>query len=103
MTSQFDGVEQFTVFCSEPMAVVARRRGCSESLRHRVDPMKMTASEIRVVRLLAQGNSNKEIARLMKISIDGVKYHLKNAYQKLGARQRVHAVIRARETGILSP
>ena len=52
----------------------------------------LTPREARVLDLLKEGLSNKQIARSIAISEQTVKYHLKNLYVKLGAQGRTHAV-----------
>jgi DNA-binding NarL/FixJ family response regulator len=48
--------------------------------------------ETQVLRLLASGGDNKEIADLLHVSNETVKTHLANIYRKLGAEGRAHAV-----------
>ena len=55
-----------------------------------------------VLRLLANGLSNKLIARSMDISEETVKWHIKNLFAKLNAGTRKHAVDRARLLGLLT-
>ena len=50
---------------------------------------------------LAAGRSNKEIARRLAVSPNTVKTHLARLYEKLGAERRTDAVNRARELGII--
>jgi two-component system nitrate/nitrite response regulator NarL len=52
----------------------------------------LTPSEIEGLNLLAQGRTNKEIARELGIPGDTLKMHLSSAYRKLGATNRVEAV-----------
>jgi DNA-binding NarL/FixJ family response regulator len=52
----------------------------------------LTAREIDVLRLIADGNANKEIAALLSITEETVKGHVKNILAKLGANDRTHAV-----------
>ena len=59
--------------------------------------------EISVLQLLGRGLSNREIAKKMYISEGSVKAYLANACTKLGVRDRLQAVIRGFELGIVSP
>jgi ATP/maltotriose-dependent transcriptional regulator MalT len=57
--------------------------------------------EEEVIRGIAQGKSNKEIARDLDLVDNTIKFHLRNIYRKLGVKKRVPAVKKARELGIL--
>lgn len=57
--------------------------------------------EAAVLRELAAGWSNKEIARRLDVSPNTVKTHLARLYEKLGAARRTDAVRRARELGLV--
>jgi LuxR family maltose regulon positive regulatory protein len=61
----------------------------------------LTERELDVLRLLAAGQSNPEIARALYIEANTVKTHVKSLYGKLGVHSRVQAVQRARELGCL--
>ncbi|ATE63177.1 response regulator transcription factor [Rhizorhabdus dicambivorans] len=61
----------------------------------------ISARELEVLRELAAGHSNKQIARLLAISPNTVKTHVARLYEKLGAARRTDALARARELGIL--
>src|SRR5207302_1332242 len=52
----------------------------------------LTSREIDVLRLIASGNANKEIASRLSIAEDTVKSHITNIFGKLGANDRTHAV-----------
>jgi two-component system response regulator DegU len=54
-----------------------------------------------VLQLLAEGNSTPEIATHLFISQKTVKNHLASIYEKIDARDRTHAVIRAVKMGII--
>jgi non-specific serine/threonine protein kinase len=54
-------------------------------------PDGLTAREVEVLRLLAAGHSNPEIAAALVLSVKTVERHLANAYVKIGARSRVEA------------
>lgn len=61
----------------------------------------LTAQETKVLALMAEGLANKEIADRMALHIETVKFHIKNAYRKLGANNRVQAVQQARQRNFL--
>ncbi len=52
----------------------------------------LTGRERRLVEMLAQGLSNKELARELDISLNTVKFHLRNIFDKLSVRSRTQAV-----------
>ncbi len=61
----------------------------------------LSARELEVLRLVATGSSNKEIANTLVIAEGTVKNHLTSILSKLQARDRMQAVIRAKELGII--
>ena len=62
---------------------------------------KLSERELGLLRLVADGLSNRAIARELSISENTVKYHLKNIFQKLNAQNRTEAVTIALQIGIL--
>jgi DNA-binding NarL/FixJ family response regulator len=61
----------------------------------------LTPREIVVLRLVAAGNSNKEIGAQLSLTEVTVKSHIKNVLAKLGAHDRTHAVTIALKRGII--
>ncbi len=61
----------------------------------------LTPRELDVLRLVAQGLGNKEIAAELDLSTHTVKYHLASVLAKLGVRSRTEAVSRGIRTGLL--
>ena len=57
--------------------------------------------EVRVLRLIAEGNSNKEIAAVLSVSEDSVKGQVRNILSKLGANDRTHAAMIGVKRGII--
>lgn len=58
--------------------------------------------ELEVLKEIAAGHSNKEIATRLHIAPSTVKTHVASLYAKLGARRRTDATRRARELGLLA-
>jgi DNA-binding CsgD family transcriptional regulator len=57
----------------------------------------LTPRELEVLAALAEGMTNKAIARHLNISLHTVKFHLESLFRKLGARTRTEAVAKASE------
>jgi LuxR family maltose regulon positive regulatory protein len=64
-----------------------------------VEPL--TPRELEILRLIAAGMRNQEIAEQLFISLATVKRHIANAYGKLGVSHRMEAVVRANELNLL--
>jgi len=62
---------------------------------------ELSSREIDVVRLIAAGNANKQIADKLSIGETTVKNHISNILSKLGANDRAHAVTIALQRGII--
>ncbi len=70
--------------------------------RERDDTHELTARELDVLRLLAQGQQNKEIAADLVISERTVKFHVSSILSKLGAGNRTEAVKLAAQQGLIA-
>ncbi len=68
-----------------------------------LDAAGLTDREADVLRLVAHGLSNAEIAEQLIVSLETVKTHVAHVLTKLDARDRTQAVIRAYETGFITP
>lgn len=64
-----------------------------------VERLGLTARELEVVRLIAQGHSNTEIAAELFVSDATVKTHINHIFSKLGARDRSQVIIKAHQLG----
>jgi DNA-binding NarL/FixJ family response regulator len=61
----------------------------------------LTPAEVRVLRLIAQGNANKEIAEQLSVSEETVKGQVRNILSKLNAKDRTKAAMIGVKRGII--
>ncbi len=92
------------------LAPTVTRRLISEfAAQHRADPppkaalAALTPRETQVLRLVAEGLSNPEIAARLTVSEETIKTHVSRMLAKLGLRDRTQAVVAAYETGLVVP
>ena len=86
-------------------AVSSGRRALSPEVSHEIathatDDL-LTPAEINVLRLIAAGNANKEIADQLSVTEETVKSRVKSILSKLGANDRTHAAIIGLKRGII--
>jgi DNA-binding NarL/FixJ family response regulator len=62
----------------------------------------LTERELEIVRLVGEGHSNRELARLLWVTEQTVKFHLTNVYRKIGVSNRTEASRWAQAHGLLS-
>lgn len=63
-------------------------------------PVQLTGRERQVLNLVRQGETNATIAAALSISTSTVEFHLKNVFDKLGARSRTDALFRAEQEAL---
>lgn len=93
-----------------PVASASMQSQAAPDTRQSSTPMRqvvaasglLTPKESEILGLLNNGMSNKLIAKVMEISDETVKWHLKNLFSKLSAGTRTHAVGRARLLGLIA-
>jgi DNA-binding NarL/FixJ family response regulator len=86
-------------------ALTQRLLAATNGLRVKFDslpsPDPLTDREVEVVRLMAGGYSNREIAHALCTAEGTVKNHVSNILSKMGVRDRTRAVLKALEAGLL--
>jgi two-component system, NarL family, response regulator LiaR len=81
-----------------------RQQPLSQAKKRRAPtPEELTPQEVEVLRLLAQGRTNPQIARTVLSSVSSVKIHVQNIISKLGVSDRTQAAVRAIELGLFEP
>ena len=69
---------------------------------HRADP-SLSAREMDILRLLAGGQKNQEMARVLGLSIATIKSHLYHLFKKIGVSDRTQAVLWATRNSLIPP
>jgi LuxR family maltose regulon positive regulatory protein len=64
-------------------------------------PVCLSAREIEVLALIAEGKSNQEISAQLYLALNTVKSHAYNIYAKLEVKKRTQAVLKARQLGLI--
>jgi DNA-binding NarL/FixJ family response regulator len=77
-------------------------RHIAARLADRMMRSDLTAREVQILELLAQGSTNKEIAAALDISDNTVRHHVNNIMDKLQVSDRTEAVATAMRSGLLS-
>jgi len=92
--------------CSQPVFAEKlpqqNRSGVDDATPSSIHWKRLTDREIQILKLMAVGYSNQQIAESLYISVSTVKNHSARLFSKLGTKNRTGAVIKAIETGVLS-
>jgi DNA-binding NarL/FixJ family response regulator len=95
--AETSGIEADAIVTAPAVGSGIGDRGSDDA---RLDPL--TAREVQVLELLAEGLANKAIAERLAISDQTVKFHVASIYGKLGAANRTDAVRRAVRRGLIT-
>jgi len=74
----------------------------SEINRSEIEKLALSKRELEVLNLMAQGMSNKEIADGLFVSLNTVKTHSSNIFEKLDVKRRTQAVEKSKRLGIIT-
>lgn len=102
-----NGAHGYVVKASDPSTLLSAIHAVMEGSRY-IDPTisepgyGLTTGELRVMNLVAQGLTNREVASHLGISPETAKVHIRRIVTKLGASNRTDASVRAAAAGLLS-
>ncbi|WP_345596690.1 response regulator transcription factor [Streptomyces marokkonensis] len=91
------------LFPASVRQLAAEYGGGNRAARAELERAQLTEREGEVLRLMARGLSNAEIAARLVVGTETVKSHVSAVLAKLGARDRTQAVITAYESGFVAP
>lgn len=89
--------------CADELPVSADMVGALVGRRRAGVPVELTQREAEVLRLLADGLSNRQVAETLNLSVNTVRNHTQHLLTKLDAHSRLEAVAVATRLGILGP
>lgn len=92
-------IELKTVWIEKEIAVPST--GSFEINQFEINTRKISKRELEVLELIVTGKSNEEIAEALFVSLNTIKTHTANLYQKLEAKRRTQAIEKAKSLGIL--
>ena len=101
LTKDTSGQELIAAILSVYQGIRYLPRAVRDTLAERVPCSELTPREHQVLSLIAQGNSNKEIASRLQIAEKTVRIHVSSLLAKLGARDRTQAAIFAIQRGFV--
>lgn len=78
-----------------PMSPNIARKVINSFQRPNDSTIQLSDTEVEVLKLLAEGNSYKGISKEVYLSVDGVRYHIRNIYNKLEVSNKSEAVAKA--------
>jgi len=75
------------------MKEAGEKRASAHSVEDRPEPIKITKTESRIIKLIASGESNKDIAEKLSVSEKTVKAHITNIFEKLHLHNRYQLML----------
>lgn len=100
--SLLEGLRRDEIALTRQMATRLLKRGRQEKTGSHAPGDMLTPREVELLKLVAEGLSNRAIAQKVSVSPNTVKYHVKNILTKLNVQNRTEAVSFAMKEGIIS-
>lgn len=102
LVDRCNGQQALRELCLRQPDLLCRLREAITPVAQAADPGLLSAREREVLGLIAQGNSNQQIAQQLFISLHTVKTHARRIHCKLGVERRTQAVAKAKAMGLVS-
>jgi DNA-binding CsgD family transcriptional regulator len=95
--------DMIAAYCSHFYIAFQRLHAPPEKPDDLVPNIYLTSREKEVLTLAAEGKSDEVVAVLLKLTIHGVDYHMRNIYKKMQTNSRLYAISKAIELGLIRP
>lgn len=92
-----------SIFLASSHGVQVPERAAPEGVARDKGTQILTRRELEILRLVAEGRPNREVAKILWVTDQTIKFHLANTYKKLGVRNRVEASHWAISRGLVRP
>lgn len=100
LTHALNALARHQPYFSSPVAETLLQKYLIQNVAHA--PNQLTPRERQIVKLVAEGNSNKRIASLLNLSIKTVETHRSSAMRKIGAKSSADLAVYAARNGLIS-
>lgn len=101
LASRCNGQQAFRELALRQPGLLCRLQGGTPTADMTTDASLLSGRELEVLGLIAQGNSNQQIAEQLFISLHTVKTHARRIHSKLGVERRTQAVAMAKKMGLI--
>lgn len=101
LVSRCNGQQALRELALRQPGLLSRLQGVAPTADMTTDASLLSGRELEVLGLIAQGNSNQQIAEQLFISLHTVKTHARRIHSKLGVERRTQAVAMAKKMGLI--
>jgi DNA-binding NarL/FixJ family response regulator len=67
----------------------------------KAEEQRLSSRELELLKLLAEGHSYKTAAHALSLTIDGIRFHVRNIYERLHVHSKSEAVLKALRSGLI--
>jgi DNA-binding CsgD family transcriptional regulator len=96
-------LDMITAYCNHFYICFQRLHAPPQNPNLPVPNIYLTSREKEILTMVAEGKSNHEMGLLLKLTADGVNFHMRNIYKKMQTNNRIYAAGKAIELGLIHP